>query len=149
MKAGLCLCHSGAKYKQCCQPYHLATANPEHPEALMRSRYSAFALGEARYLQETLAEEHPDRQVSPQVFTRAILDGKVARKYLALTIENSRAPAGGDPNPEGAEGQVLFHARIFERGKDCSFRELSTFVVEGGRWRYRSGHILRGDEVPE
>jgi SEC-C motif domain protein len=123
---------------------------PLHPEALMRSRYSAFALGLASYLQETLATEHPDRQIEQQVFVRAILDGKTSRKYLGLTIENSfvRPARSGDSNEEGAEGEVLFFARIFERGKDCSFRELSAFVVQDGRWRYRSGHILRGDEMP-
>jgi SEC-C motif domain protein len=114
----------------------------------MRSRYSAFALGEARYLQDTLAEAHPDRYIAPLVFARAILDGKVKRKYLGLTIENSRI-LPGHAGEDGSEGEVLFHARIFERGKDCSFRELSSFAVENARWRYRSGRILRGDEVAE
>jgi GNAT superfamily N-acetyltransferase len=43
---------------------------------------------------------------------------------------------------------VLFHARIFERGEDRSFSELSTFVREDGAWRYASGVSLPAAELP-
>ena len=40
---------------------------------------------------------------------------------------------------EGERGQVLFFARLFERGIDRSFVELSEFRKEDGAWRYLSG----------
>jgi len=52
----LCPCHSGEKYKKCCQPYHKGIF-PSNAQKLMRSRYSAFALGLAEYIMTTT---HPD-----------------------------------------------------------------------------------------
>ena len=48
---------------------------------------------------------------------------------------------------EGDVGEVLFHARIFERGKDRSFVELSTFRREGGLWKYESGVLLPASKL--
>jgi uncharacterized protein YchJ len=47
-----------------------------------------------------------------------------------------------------AGDEVLFDARIFERGQDRSFAELSTFVREDGAWRYASGKALPRAGLP-
>ena len=47
-----CPCHSGKKYQECCQPYHTGKL-PENALALMRSRYSAYALHLADYIMQT------------------------------------------------------------------------------------------------
>ena len=47
-----CPCGSRRVYEECCEPFHLGAAAPT-AEALMRSRYSAFALGLAPYLLRT------------------------------------------------------------------------------------------------
>jgi SEC-C motif-containing protein len=49
---------------------------------------------------------------------------------------------------EGASGEVLFYARIFERGVDRSFAELSSFAREEGGWRYVSGIMVPTEELP-
>jgi hypothetical protein len=41
----------------------------------------------------------------------------------------------------------LFLARIFERGVDRSFGELSTFVREAAGWRYASGELVPPEEL--
>ncbi len=51
-----CPCHSGKKYKKCCQPFHKG-ALPSDALALMRSRYSALALHLVEYI---IATTHPD-----------------------------------------------------------------------------------------
>ena len=52
-----CPCGNGV-YQACCQPFHLHTGLAPTAEALMRSRYSAFALGGlGDYLLQTW---HPD-----------------------------------------------------------------------------------------
>ena len=51
----LCPCGSDLPYANCCQPWHGGQAAPT-PEALMRSRYSAYVLGLLDYL---LATWHP------------------------------------------------------------------------------------------
>ncbi len=44
-----CPCGSGLKYKKCCQKYHKG-ALPSTALLLMKSRYSAYALGLADYI---------------------------------------------------------------------------------------------------
>lgn len=39
-------------------------------------------------------------------------------------------------------------ARVYERGEDQSFAELSEFVREDGRWRYASGTLLPTARLP-
>jgi uncharacterized protein YchJ len=109
-----CPCHSGRRYRECCEPLHQGR-DAETPEALMRSRYAAFALGLGDYIAKTGLESAPPKTPG--------------RRYLGLRIHD----AHGDT--------VLFFARIFERGVDCSFGELSTFE-KNGAWRYTSGVII-------
>ncbi|MCU1437526.1 MAG: motif domain protein, partial [Naasia sp.] len=47
-----CPCGSGQPYAECCEPLHLGAAAAT-AEALMRSRYSAFALGLPDYVRST------------------------------------------------------------------------------------------------
>ena len=48
-----CLCGSNITYGECCQPFHTAQKIPTTAEALMRSRYTAYALRDGAYLQAT------------------------------------------------------------------------------------------------
>ena len=51
-----CPCLSGEVYGECCAPLHRGAAAAPTAERLMRSRYSAFVVGDPRYL---LATWHP------------------------------------------------------------------------------------------
>jgi SEC-C motif-containing protein len=103
----------------------------------MRSRYAAFALGLGDYLVATLASSHPDLALPREELVRELSRAKDRQRFLGLRIVH-------------AEGDlVLFDARIFERGKDRSFAELSTFVHEGGAWKYESGRTLAKSALPE
>jgi SEC-C motif-containing protein len=97
----------------------------------MRSRYAAFALGEAEYLWRTLHEDHPDRAGAREAALRSLRGAKDRLRYMSLSILDSRRGGG--------EGQVLFCAGVFERGQDRSFVELSDFLHDGTGWRYLSG----------
>jgi SEC-C motif-containing protein len=107
----------------------------------MRSRYAAFALGLGEYLVETLADAHPDRALPARELARELSRTRERLRYLGLTIVH--ASASGD------EGEVLFFARIFERGADRSFAELSRFVREAGAWRYASGLLVPAPKLPD
>jgi SEC-C motif-containing protein len=135
-----CPCHSGRRYAECCEHRHDGTQPAETPEALMRSRFSAFALGLGEYLVETLAANHPDRAAPRDVLARELSRARDTQRFLGLRIIHA-ATAGN-------RGEVLFHARIFERGENRSFAELSTFTREDGRWRYASGELLPHDALP-
>ncbi|WP_439563835.1 YchJ family protein [Microcella sp.] len=116
-----CPCLSGLPYAECCEPPHRGDAVAPMAEALMRSRFSAFAVGDAAYL---LATWHPSTR--PATLE---LDPEL-RWYRLDIIDRS---AGG---PLDARGEVEFEA--FWRSPDArgSQRERSTFVREGGRWYY-------------
>ncbi len=55
-----CPCCSGRDYGHCCEPAHSGSQPPTTPEALMRARYSAFALGNIAFLLETIATTHTE-----------------------------------------------------------------------------------------
>jgi SEC-C motif domain protein len=103
----------------------------------MRSRYAAFALGLGEYLVLTLASSHADGALPRTALVRELARAKERQRFMGLRILR----AEGD--------QVLFHARIFERGVSRCFAELSTFVREDGGWRYASGRMLPADKLPE
>jgi SEC-C motif-containing protein len=101
----------------------------------MRSRYTAFALGLGEYLVDTLASSHPDRDLPREALVTKLSGVKDRQRFLGLRIVRA----------EGNE--VLFDARIFERGEDRSFAELSTFVRDDGRWAYASGRAVTREEL--
>lgn len=134
-----CPCHSGERYAACCGRHH-AGEPAEMPERLMRSRYSAFALGLGEYLVETLAAEHADRAVPRAELVRALSAAKEKQRFLGLRIVHEAH--------DEKRGEVLFVARVYVRGEDQSFAELSEFVREEGRWRYAGGTLLPTARLP-
>ena len=90
----------------------------------MRSRYSAFALGLADYLQ---ASWHPDtRPAEP-----ALPEGC---KWIRLEILGRTAGGPGD-----RDGTVTFAAWYTQGGRAQVLREHSQFEQVDGRWLYREG----------
>jgi SEC-C motif-containing protein len=129
-----CPCGSGDKYKRCCRPLHRGAA-PASPEALMRSRFSAYALGEVEYI---LASTHPQSPLAQR--DRETWAGEVeafcrATTFEGLEIRSARAEAG--------VGEVVFVARLSRGGEDVSFGERSKFLREGDRWLYHSGAVFQ------
>src|SRR5437868_5655503 len=68
-----CPCGSGADYKICCTPYLNGEKNPPTPEALMRSRYTAYVKANLDYIEATMRgpalmrfNRYTDSQYSPE-----------------------------------------------------------------------------------
>ena len=55
-----CPCSSGLQYDACCGPYHQKTQQLPDATSLMRSRYSAYALGNIEYIMDTTSPTSPD-----------------------------------------------------------------------------------------
>lgn len=132
----VCPCGSGAPYPQCCGRYH-AGAEPETPEALMRSRYAAFVKKDIAYLWKTLHPDHDERRGRHFPGFEAGLRKHFATRvaYLGLTIV--------DTTEADAEGvaSVTFRAQVKQAGRDRSFTERSLFVHDGTGWRYLTGSM--------
>ncbi len=139
-----CPCESGRTYFECCGPFHAfiragaAAAVPPDaahseavhaatPEALMRSRYSAYVLGLIDYL---LATWHPsttpgELELSPV-------------KWLGLEVR--------EHEQSGDAGVVEFVARYrsydHAGGRAERLHEISRFVRSEGRWYYIDGQMV-------
>lgn len=132
---------SGASYAACCARYHTGAQHLQAPtpEALMRSRYSAYALGLVDYIRDTWHES-----TRPETLSRF----DAADKWLGLEIKDAPRASGDDgfvePDYKGLnEGFVEFVARSKPKGGGAAIRlhERSRFVREGGRWFYLEGVI--------
>ncbi len=117
-----CPCGSGRRYGECCQPYHAGAAAPT-PEALMRSRYSAYVLGLDDYVLATWAPETRPAAL----FSR----GQARPKWFRLVVHGSDA----------AQATVHFTALARTSTGVMRLEEKSRFRQENGRWVYVDGDV--------
>ena len=123
-----CPCGSGRPYPECCGRLHDGSARAATAEQLMRSRYSAFAVGDPAYLLDTW---HPSTRP-------ATLDLDPEVRWTGLEIV---ATSGG--TMRAAEGTVEFRAAFVRDGAPGVQSEVSRFVRDGGRWHYLDGDVSR------
>lgn len=132
MYSNSCPCESGKPYSKCCEIYHLGSPAPT-AEALMRSRYSAYALAtENSALTEYLLQTwHPDTH--PESLS---LTGEDAIKWLGLQIKRYQ-------NIDANNAIVEFVARYKYAnnlsGKAERLHETSRFKLIDNRWYYLDG----------
>jgi SEC-C motif domain protein len=131
MHADTCPCGSARTYDDCCRRYHEGALEglAPTPQALMRSRYSAFVLGLRAYLLRTWhASTRPASLAEPPPGLRWLgLEVRVANPAVAQ---------------EGGRGEVEFVARSKHAGRAHRLHERSRFVFEQGRWWYVDGEEL-------
>ena len=121
-----CPCGSARAYAVCCEPLHLG-APAATAEALMRSRFSAVALGLTSYV---AASWHPSTRP-------AALDLDDATTWRRLQIVDT--VAGGT---DDSEGIVEFRASFRDADGAGLLHERSRFVRDDGLWFYLDGEVL-------
>jgi SEC-C motif domain protein len=116
-----CACGSGASYGKCCARWHVGPGRLFAPtaEALMRSRYSAHAVGLHDYLMDTWHERTRPSSVAPPPGLTWI--GLEVRKVQVL--DNDHAT-------------VEFVARSKIAGRAERMHVTSRFERVEGRWFY-------------
>jgi SEC-C motif-containing protein len=112
---------SGDLYDDCCGRLHRGEADAATAEALMRSRFSAFAVGDAAYLARSWHPSTRPKNVRVQA----------GQEWIRLDV---LATAKG--NLLDAEGEVEFLAHYRQGGRSGALHELSRFVRQDGRWVY-------------
>ena len=121
-----CPCDPATAYADCCGPLHAGVRQAPTAEALMRSRYSAYVLGDHRYLLETW---HPTTR--PDSIGQ---DDDAAPRWLGLALRRHAS--------DGERALVEFVARYRVGGGSATrLHEISDFVREGGRWYYVDGRF--------
>ncbi|MDX3234619.1 YchJ family metal-binding protein [Streptomyces sp. ME03-5709C] len=116
-----CPCGLPAGYGECCGRYHSGEAAAPTAEALMRSRFSAYAVGDAAYVLRTW---HP--RTRP-----ADLDLGDGLRWERLEILGTT-----DGTAFHSEGTVAFRAHYSLRGNHDVMEENSRFVRHDGAWVY-------------
>lgn len=123
-----CPCGSKKKYKKCCGIYHKGAFAP-NALALMKSRYSAFAVGNSDYIMKTTHPDNDDYTTDTAEWKRSIDSFCDHTEFLGLKIE--------DFIDEGEEAYVTFIASL----SSGPLHEKSRFLKEDGRWLYVDGII--------
>ncbi|MCY1538462.1 hypothetical protein D9M68_740030 [compost metagenome] len=118
-----CPCGSGNPLNECCGRYHAGTPAAS-AETLMRSRYSAYVLGQVDYL---LATTLPAQQSA--LDREAISAWSLQSTWLGLEIESTEV-LGGQPE----HAFVTFTARWHDDTGEHAHRERSAFVQHNGHW---------------
>ncbi|MYR05291.1 hypothetical protein GTV32_02685 [Gordonia sp. SID5947] len=121
-----CPCTSGLAFDDCCGPVLSGERKAGTAEALMRSRFTAFALGDREHL---LASWHP--RTRPRV-----LDLDDTQEWYRLDIEST---SGGTPFEK--TGEVVFTAYHRRDGIRGTLHERSRFERFDGRWVYVDGFV--------
>jgi len=123
-----CPCCSGNDYINCCEVYHKKIKYAPTAEALMRSRYSAFAIPNGEYLMNTTL---PAKR---KFHNKADLQewGEI-NKWINLEIVST-------PTPNKVEFKAYY---IDENGNNQMQQELSVFQKIDNRWFYVSGEFQK------
>ncbi len=131
-----CPCGSGKAFADCCGPI-LAGAPAPTPEAMMRSRYSAY--GKRNYL-------HLERSLSAaQRADFSPADAKTwaeSSEWLGLEVRDT---TGG--GPEDNEGTVSFVATFKTAGEERKHVENARFIRENNLWVYDGQVVEKGVTV--
>ena len=125
-----CPCGSGLRGKGCCGPILDGTPAPT-PEALMRSRYSAYATGAVSHLLATTAPEGPHFRADTRAWRAELEAYCAAVRFVGLTVHEA--------SEDGDTGRVRFTARYVHGGAEQVIAEHSRFVRRDGRWLYLDG----------
>jgi SEC-C motif-containing protein len=121
--AGRCPCRSRLAMAECCAPY-LAGEPAPTAAALMRSRFTAYALGDVEHLRRTWhASSRPEE-----------LDLDDAVSWVGLQVVDTVRGGRDD-----STGTVHFRASYRTATDRGVLEEVSTFVRNGGRWFYVAG----------
>ncbi len=130
----MCPCKSQKKYEDCCKLYHTHDAIPLKPTALMRSRYSAYALGLADYIIQTTHPQNPEKKKNFWDWREDILYFSQQTEFIDLEILAQEQ--------HNNVAFVTFTAILKQQGKDVSFTEKSRFEREEGHWLYLEAEFL-------
>ena len=131
----MCPCGSREPFGRCCLPLHLGERQAETAEQLMRSRYSAYAVGNLDYVWQTWHPRTRPAELSPEG----------ALTWTGLQIVDT---VDGRPGDDSGEVEFRAHYRQYRRcGRSApdvagTLHERSRFAVRARRWFYVDGDLF-------
>ncbi len=121
-----CPCGSHRKFSECCARYLDGGEAAPAADALMRSRYTAYALLREDYLLATWHASTRPRQLA--------LVQEAPTKWIGLDVKRHE-------QQDEDHAIVEFVARYKVSGRAFRMHEVSRFVREAGQWFYVDGDV--------
>lgn len=120
----MCICGNSKPFSECCEPIINLSREPQTPEELMRSRYSAYTLAEGSYLLYSTTKEnrYVDDVALIEEFANSV-------EWLKLDVLNAK------------ENIVEFKAYYRDADGIAILHEKSNFIKEDGIWKYKDGTL--------
>lgn len=122
-----CPCGSGEPFGRCCLPLHTGEEQADTAEQLMRSRYSAYAVGDLDYIWRSWHPRTRPDELNPDA----------GLQWTGLEIVDTTAGGPGDE-----VGEVEFRAHYREGRRTGTLHERSRFAVRARRWFYLDGDLF-------
>lgn len=132
-----CPCGSGRPATECCLPVIRREREAVTAEELMRSRYSAFVVGDVDWIMDS----HHSTTVD-EIDREQVASWSADSEWLGLRVRDTEA--GG---PDDDEGTVSFRARYRVQGQQIDHVERARFEREDGAWRFHS--VVEAEDQPE
>ncbi|MDO9267236.1 MAG: YchJ family metal-binding protein [Sulfurimonas sp.] len=119
-----CYCNSKKEFSECCEPYLSGVSKPSTALELMRSRYSAYVLGDGSYIVKTTTEEnrYEDDLELIEEYAKSVT-------WLGLEIVHVE------------KNIVEFKAYYRDVNGVKVQHEKSNFIYEDEAWLYRDGKM--------
>ena len=121
-----CNCGRAKSYENCCGAIHSQKTKAITAEDLMRSRYTAFTLGDGDYLMRS--QHSKTRNTGGK---KDISEWAKSVNWIRLEVLNSVNGSG-----DSIVGTVAFKAFFFENGSVQMIHENSSFEKENEHWVY-------------
>ena len=128
-----CYCCSGKEFEDCCQPFIIGAMKPSTAEALMRSRYSAYA---------TIAVEYLIKTTHPSV--RKFHDAQIIENWAKSSVwQKLEIVSTKEGEAKDKKGIVEFKAYFLDAKQQPQIHhERSNFAKELGKWFFVDGKVL-------
>ncbi len=132
MSESECPCCSGLEFEACCGPLLRGEKSASTAEAMMRSRYTAYASGRIDYVRDTT---HPKN--------RAEFEEESAQKWskdsdwVGLEIISTKDGVEGD-----TQGEVEFVATYVQDDEEVEHHEVAQFKREKDNWYFTDGKFV-------
>jgi len=127
-----CPCGSGRAWESCCGPYVEGKTAAPSAEALMRSRYSAYATGAVDYIVATCLRDE-DHGIDEDATRR----WSEQSTWLGLSVLGTTKGGSAD-----SEGSVEFRASYELGGLREEHHEIANFAKKDGTWLYVDGEVI-------
>lgn len=133
----VCPCGLKQAYSDCCGVFLSGEGLPGTPEALMRSRYTAYSKADIEYIGSTMT--------GPAAHGFNPDDAKAWAEHV-IWVDLNVVDA---PKPEGNRGYVEFIARFIEGNHLHVLHEKSEFLKDNERWFYVDGEQFKSQTAPQ